>query len=197
MRRITRRRSPPPLSPSFYPTQKEKITAAEEIVQDRCFRIDREGRWFYHGMAIVRKEMVCLLAATLNRQPDGRYTVDSPMVCGDVVVEDAPFVIDDVFIGTVAGRQSISMATNVDQIVILEDGVMLRSDVDRHSGFPVLYVTLLGGFEARLSLAACRSLALAACDEMKDGVPLYGVWSEGVFFALPRMTGLIGPIHDA
>ena len=34
-------------------------------------RIARDGKWFYHGTPIPRKEMVCLFASMMTRLDDG------------------------------------------------------------------------------------------------------------------------------
>ncbi len=191
MKRITRRRSASVLPPSFPVMQKEKRESTAEPVLRPCFRIDHHGNWFYHEKAILRKEMVCLLAATLNRLPDGRYMVDNPMVGGDVDVEDAPFIVEELYIGGVGEKQKISLLSNVDQMLALDETTPLRYAVDNDSGLPALYVTLRDGLEARLSFSACRSLAKAACTAVIDEKSVYGVWSDGVFFPLPELTAFL------
>src|SRR5271168_4640056 len=61
-----------------------------------CGRIDmriaRDGKWFYHGTPIPRKEMVCLFASTLTRRPDGSYWLVTPCEEAEIEVEDAPFL---------------------------------------------------------------------------------------------------------
>ncbi|MDS4011029.1 MAG: DUF1285 domain-containing protein, partial [Defluviicoccus sp.] len=34
--------------------------AGVRIIEDLDMRIDRDGRWYYHGSPIDRKELVCL-----------------------------------------------------------------------------------------------------------------------------------------
>ena len=55
-------------------------------------RIDRNGAWYHEGGLIGRKELVCLFASVLRREPDGSYWLETPVERGRIEVEDAPFV---------------------------------------------------------------------------------------------------------
>ena len=55
-------------------------------------RIDRNGTWYYRGSPIDRKELVCLFASVLRREPDGSCWLETPVERGRIEVEDAPFV---------------------------------------------------------------------------------------------------------
>ena len=188
------RRSPPPLPPRPVLRRKREVDAPEPEPETPgpelgpCFRIDRHGNWFYHENAITRKEMVCILAMTLERWPDGTYFVDNPIVSGSAEIEDAPFVIETAVIGSSKGVPLVSLCTNIDQIIALDRSSGLRSGIDRANGLPALYIDLGGGLEARFSDAACRTLAEAARTETVDGRVTYGIWSDGVFFPLPDLS---------
>ena len=60
-------------------------------------RIARDGSWHYKGSPIGRKELVCLFASVLQREPDGSYWLETPAERGSIEVEDAPFIAVEVF----------------------------------------------------------------------------------------------------
>ena len=47
-------------------------------------RIDRNGQWYYRGSPIGRKELVCLFATVLKREPDGSYWLETPVERGRI-----------------------------------------------------------------------------------------------------------------
>jgi hypothetical protein len=59
---------------------------------DLPFRICRDGTWLYQGSPIKRKELVCLFASVLRREPDGDFFLQTPAERCRITVEDAPFV---------------------------------------------------------------------------------------------------------
>src|SRR4028119_933135 len=64
---------------------------------DLEMRIARDGTWFYKGTPINRKELVCLFASVLKREPDGGYLLETPVERGRIEVEDAPFIAGGVW----------------------------------------------------------------------------------------------------
>lgn len=191
------RRPPPPLPPrpTLRRRKEENVPRSEPDTQetnpDPCFRIDRYGNWFYHENAITRKEMVCILAMTLECWPDGTYYVDNPIVSGTALIEDAPFVIQTVVLGSSKGEPLVSLYTNIDQIVALDRNSTLYSSIDRTSGLPALYIYLGDNLTARFGDSACRTLAATARMETIDGREDYGIWSDGIFFPLPDLSGYL------
>ena len=113
--------SAPPRSAPSSPT----MPRAKRDCGDFEIRIDRNGGWHYRNSPIARKELVCLFASVLKREPDGGYWLETPVERGRIEVEDAPFVAvemwwRDCVCGVEAGgkpRQCLTFRTNLDEIV--------------------------------------------------------------------------------
>ncbi|MGE5545565.1 MAG: DUF1285 domain-containing protein [Solirubrobacterales bacterium] len=155
---------------------------------DLGIRIDRDGRWFYHGSPIGRKEMVCLFASLLCRRADGSFWLVTPDEMGRIEVEDAPFLAVEMF--TCGGGRDlvISFRTNVDELVTVDAEHPLRVVTCPHSGEQVPYVTVRDGLEARLTRSVYYELVSRGFEEKVGGVDLYGLWSRGTFFPLGQLT---------
>ncbi|PKU23806.1 DUF1285 domain-containing protein [Telmatospirillum siberiense] len=152
-------------------------------------RIARDGKWFYHGTPIPRKEMVCLFASTLTRRPDGSYWLVTPSEEGCIEVEDVPFLAVELFVCG-SGRETVfSFRTNVDEIVTLDRAHSLRI-VCKKDGAPP-YLTVREGLEARLTRSVYYEIVALGLEETIDGERLYGVWSKGIFFPLGKLDSVI------
>lgn len=152
-------------------------------------RIARDGKWFYHGTPIPRKEMVCLFASTLTRRPDGGYRLVTPSEEMGIEVEDVPFLAVELFVSG-SGRDTVfSFRTNVDEIVTLDETHGLRI-VCKKDGAPP-YLTVREGLEARLTRSVYYELVALGLEETIAGERLYGVWSKGIFFPLGRLDFVI------
>src|ERR1700754_807652 len=79
-------RTTPCLRP--YPT----ISRAPADCGHLPFLIRRDGRWFYRGRPITRKELVCLFSSVLTRDAEGAFWLETPTERGRIEVEDAPFL---------------------------------------------------------------------------------------------------------
>jgi hypothetical protein len=145
-------------------------------------RIARDGKWFYHGSPIPRKEMVCLFASTLTRRPDGSYWLVTPVEEGQIEVEDVPFLAVELFVSG-AGRDAVfSFRTNVDEIVTLDAEHGLRIVCNKDGAPP--YLAVGPGLEARLTRSVYYELVALGLEEVVAGERLYGIWSSGQFFPL-------------
>lgn len=147
-------------------------------------RIDREGTWHYHGSPILRKELVCLFASALMRDDLGRYWLVTPAEMGLIEVEDAPFLAVELFIAGQGEQQSVSVRTNVDEIVTLGESHPLHMARDRETGEMVPYVLLRRRLEARLSRPVYYELVSAGQEVEVDGRKCLVVWSGGRQFPL-------------
>jgi hypothetical protein len=147
-------------------------------------RIDGEGVWHYHGSPIRRKELICLFAAALRRDTQGRYWLVTPAEIGPVEVEDAPFVAVELFVGGRGETQTISFRTNVDEIVTVDAEHPLFSADREHCREAVPYVLLDRRLEARLSRPVYYELAELGEEMEIDGRRCMAVRSCGALFPL-------------
>jgi hypothetical protein len=154
---------------------------------DLGIRIDRTGRWFYHGSSIPRKEMVCLFASMLTRAADGSYWLVTPEERGRIEVEDVPFLAVELFTSGAGRDMVVSFRTNVDDMVTIDARRPLRIVTDRVTGDSIPYVHVRDGLEARLTRAVYYELVALGWEEKVGGEELYGLWSSGTFFPLGRM----------
>lgn len=155
-------------------------------------RIGRDGTWYYRGSPIGRKELVCLFASVLKRDPNGDYVLETPAERGRIEVEDAPFVAVELFWRQCpdpdcpAGglRQCLTFRTNLDEMVTADAEHPIRVEIDPRTREPRPYITVRPGLEARITRAVFYELAALAEVEQLDGRAVMGVWSEGVFFPI-------------
>lgn len=154
---------------------------------DLGIRIDRNGRWFYHGSPINRKEMVCLFASVLERRADGSYWLVTPDEMGTIQVDDVPFVAVEMFTCGCGREKKISFRTNMDELVTVDADHPLRVCACGESGEPAPYVRIRDGLEARLTRSVYYELVAQGFTEQVDGEELYGLWSSGTFFPLGRL----------
>lgn len=159
------------------------------FLHDLDVRIDQDGRWYYHGSPIERKELVCLFAQALVRDHTGGHWLVTPTEIGRVAVEDAPFIGVELFVTGAGRRRSISLRTNVDQIVTIDDRHPLTIVSHPITGEPRPYVGLDRGLIARLSRPVYYELVALGAMETTDQGECYGVWSGGTFFALGALEG--------
>ena len=150
-------------------------------------RIARDGTWHYRGSPIGRKELVCLFASVLRREPDGSYWLETPAERGRITVEDAPFVAVEVFWRRCDGRQCLTFRTNLDEMVTADADHPIRVAIDPDSREPRPYLTVRPGLEARINRAVFYELVALAEPETLGGSEVLGVWSEGVFFPIDDM----------
>ena len=154
---------------------------------DLGIRIDRQGRWFYHGSPINRKEMVCLFASVMHRTEDGTYLLITPGEMGRIEVEDVPFLAVEMAMAGSGRDAVISFRTNMDEIVTVDGGHPLRIAQDGAEGEPSPYVMVRNGLEARLTRSVYYELVAQGWEEDLGGEKVYGLWSSGIFFPLGRL----------
>ncbi len=136
------------------------------------FLIKRDGTWLYRGTPINRKELVCLFASVLRREADGTWWLQTPAERGQIDVEDAPFIVDQVV--TAGAEHPIRVSHD---IITCE---------------PTPYIRLRPGagslaVEARINRAVYYELVALAVPEWVGNRRMLGVWSQGQFFALGEL----------
>ena len=146
-------------------------------------RIAADGRWFHEGDEIRRVEMVKLFASVLLQDKTGVYWLATPIEKGRITVDDAPFIICEMFLAAGANPRSneIHFRTNLDETIALDAAhpILLRPADDSQDLQP--YVEVRSGLLAKLSRPVYYQLAEYA-EKGSDG--RLGVWSHDQFFAL-------------
>lgn len=147
-------------------------------------RIDRGGVWHYEGSPIHRKSLVCLFASVLTRDASGGYWLVTPAEIGRIDVEDAPFIAVELFAVGAGRNQILSIRTNVDEIVTIDNEHPLNVVTSPKSGEPSPYVVLRQGIDARVSRSVYYELVDLGVEASCEGAHMFGVWSSGCFFPL-------------
>ena len=156
---------------------------------DLDISIDRDGSWFYRGTPIKRAALVKLFSSVLHRAADGTYWLITPAERGRVAVADAPFIGVELFRAGDGAAQTLSLRTNLDEIVAIGPEHLLRVETSA-SGEPRPYVMIRNGLEARLARPVFYELVELGIEERVGDTTLYGVWSMGRFFPLGSLTAI-------
>ena len=121
-----------------------------------CYiRIDKEGNWYYQGLPIINREIYLHLNRCLKRDPSGKYII---LMNGEkcyLEVEDTPYVIQEVSLGSAANHSPLLF-------VQLNDGTEeeLRVETLRVGKENVLYCKVREAqYDARFLRASYYQLA--------------------------------------
>lgn len=150
---------------------------------DLGIRIARDGTWHHHGSPIGRLPLVKLFASVLSRDADGSYWLVTPAERGRIEVEDVPFLAVELTAAGDGRGQQLIFRTNLDDIVTAGPDHPLRVETAA-SGEPRPYILVRGGIEARLARPVFYQLVDLAGEHEDGGEVRFGVWSNGVFFAV-------------
>lgn len=153
---------------------------------DLDIRIARDGSWHYLGTPIAREALVRLFASVLRRDDDGRHYLVTPVEKVGISVEDAPFVAVEMNIQGTGEAQSVTLRTNVGDVVSAgpEHPLRFETDAENHGLKP--YVLVRGRLEALFARPLLYELAEHLSEGQKNGRSVTGLWSNGVFFELPE-----------
>ncbi|NQV83410.1 MAG: DUF1285 domain-containing protein, partial [Rhodospirillales bacterium] len=113
----------------------------------------------------------------------GDYWLITPAEMARITVEDAPFLAVELTVTGGGAAQILSLRTNVDAVVTVDDTHPIRIRTDPDTGMPKPYVVLGGGVEAKIARAVYYEL-VALATEKTPGT--FGVWSSGAFFPLSQ-----------
>ncbi|QNT77285.1 DUF1285 domain-containing protein [Entomobacter blattae] len=157
------------------------------------FSIKRDGNWYYKGKLIKRKHMVCLFSSLIERDEEGDYWLETPTEKGIVVVEDVPFVVTNVYWTGYGRNQTVSLRTNIDQMICVgpDHPLIMRSlakDITIcGEEMPYLFIRKGMGkwpIEARISRLAYYELLALSVPGCYRGEKYMGIWSQNMFFPL-------------
>lgn len=162
----------------------------DDICGDFGLSIRRDGTWFYRGSPIGRKPLVKLFASVLRRDDEGGYWLVTPAEKGRIVVEDVPFVAVEASIIGAGREQTVTLRTNLDEIVTVSREHPLRVETDPMSGAPAPYVLVRDRLEARLARPVFYDLVEHGEEHSGGGTRILGIWSGGEFFRLGALDDL-------
>jgi len=162
----------------------EPIPAPIASCGDFSLRIGRDGTWYYHDSPIRRLALAKLFATVLRREADGAYWLVTPAERGRIIVDDVPFIAVEMEVRGSFRDQILSIRTNLDDRVDVDESHPLRVVTDPRTGEPSPYVLIRNGLEARLARPVFYQLVDLGRDETIDGVSSFGIWSNGKFFPL-------------
>lgn len=145
--------------------------------------IARDGTWSYRGSPILRTGLVRLFARVLRRDRDGRHYLVTPVEKVDVAVEDAPFAAVEMELLGSGRDQVLVVRTNLDDIVRVGAEHPLRFALDAQTGGVKPYILVRGRLEALATRALAHELLGLIAAATEPGP--FGIYSDGVFFAVP------------
>ena len=154
-----------------------------EYCGDLDIRILRDGSWLYQGSKINRLNLIKLFSSVLKKEGDKFFLV-TPVEKIGIMVDDAPFVIDQIQIEGSGTEQEISFMTQVGQIVHLDKDHHLRIEYKENSQQPSPYVNVRNNLDALLDRKTFYKLVDLGSMQKYEGDIWYGVWSNSVFFPL-------------
>lgn len=170
------------------PRGHDASAADRRLFDDTCgdfgLSIRRDGTWFYRGSPIGRKPLVKLFASVLQRDDEGGYWLVTPAEKGRIVVEDVPFLAVEASIIGAGREQTVTLRTNLDEIVTVGREHPLRVETDPMTGAPAPYVLVRDRLEARLARPVFYELVERGEEQSVGEARILGIWSGGEFFRL-------------
>ena len=153
-------------------------------------RIARDGTWYHEGAPIQRLNLARLFSTILRREDDGCYYLVTPVEKWRIQVEDAPFVAVLLEVSDKgAKQQALRFTTNLGDVVTAGPEHPLKVEYVTPGGEPAPYVQVRARLRALLSRPVFLELTELGEEREVDGKPLYGVWSQELFFPL-------GSLHE-
>ncbi len=148
---------------------------------DIDMRIAADGTWFYQKTPIGRLALVKLFASVLKKEGD-KYVLVTPVEKVGITVEDVPFLAVEMNVAR-QGGQSLTFRTNVDDLVTAGPEHRLRFEPEASGGLrPYLHVRR--DLWAKVTRTLFYDLVELGEERAIDGRAMFGVVSEGEFFAM-------------
>ncbi len=155
---------------------------------DLDMRIARDGTWFYNGTPIGRPALVRLFSTILRKDAD-RYVLVTPVEKVGIAVEDAPFLAVELAKETGENGQSLRFRTNIDEWVEAGPDHPMRFEPGESGGLKP-YVHVRADLWALVKRALFYDLVDLGETRRIDGEDMFGVVSNGAFFAMARADQL-------
>jgi hypothetical protein len=156
---------------------------------DLDMRIATDGTWFYLKTPIGRPALVKLFASVLKREGDRYFLVTPVEKCG-ITVDDAPFLAVEMWVEDGAAGRILHFRTNVDDWVVCGADHALRFEVEQDTGGLKPYLHVRRGLWAKVTRALFYDLVEFGEERDIEGRRMFGVASNGVFFAMAPADSL-------
>ncbi len=156
---------------------------------DLDIRIAGDGTWSYLKTPIGRPALVRLFASVLKRE-GGRYFLVTPVEKIGIEVEDAPFMAVEMRREAGPRGPILRFRTTVDDWVACGRDNALRFEPEPGTGGLKPYLHVRRGLWAKVSRALFFDLAELGEEREVDGRRMFGVVSDGEFFAMAPADSL-------
>jgi hypothetical protein len=156
---------------------------------DIDMRIATDGTWFYQKTPIGRLPLVKLFASVLKREGD-KYFLVTPVEKVGIVVEDAPFLAVEMNTSADDAGRVLQFRTNVDDWIAAGPGHALRFELQPHTGGLKPYLHVRRHLWAKVTRALFYDLVALGEEREVGGKTMFGVFSQGEFFAMAEASAL-------
>lgn len=152
-------------------------------------RIAPDGTWFYEKTPIGRMPLVKLFASVLKREGDQHFLVTPVEKCG-ITVDDAPFLAVEMQVDETADGPALRFRTNVDDWVHCGADNRLRFEPEEGTGGLKPYLHVRRDLWAKVARPIFYDLVARGEERAVDGIRMFGVASQGEFFAMAPADSL-------
>jgi len=156
---------------------------------DIDMRIGADGAWFYQKTPIGRPALVKLFASVLKREGD-KYFLVTPVEKVGIVVDDVPFLAVEMNVSDDNTGRILQFRTNVDDWISAGPGHVLRFEPQPKTGGLKPYLHVRRDLWAKVTRALFYDLVGMGEERDVDGTTMFGVLSQGEFFAMAEASAL-------
>jgi hypothetical protein len=156
---------------------------------DIDMRIGGDGTWFYQKTPIGRPALVKLFASVLKREGD-KYFLVTPVEKVGIAVDDAPFLAVEMNASVGDAGRILQFRTNVDDWISAGPGHALRFEPQPKTGGLKPYLHIRRDLWAMVTRALFYDLVALGEERDIDGKAMFGVFSQGEFFAMAEASAL-------
>jgi uncharacterized protein len=154
-------------------------------------RIAADGIWYYQNSPIGRPALVRLFASVLKREGD-RYFLVTPVEKCEIAVDEAPFLAVELSVAGDGPGRVLRFRTNTDHWVDCGPDNPLRFDEQPGTGGLKPFVFVRSDLWAKVTRALFYDLVELGEQRMVEGTRMFGVRSNGAFFAMARADVIEG-----
>lgn len=155
--------------------------------------IGADGTWYYRNSPIGRKALMRLFSTILRKDDDGRHYLVTPVEKIRIEVADAPFLAVAMMPEGEDSGQKLHFETNCGDAATAGPEHPLRFEREASGDGLKPYILVRGALEALVTRAITYDLIELGVCEMVDGEEMFGVWSDGQFFAAAPASESMAP----